>query len=471
MQDSDGKLYGGTPAILLGVSMLTSWAILRVTDRNILRRNSVISMLLLCAVVHYATGALFVSIAEEYVLPRLPEWTSIPAKRIPCLLTPYFTAPALASLLAGPKAGLAVGFGVISANLLSANADSAAQTIISGAAAASAIPLMIPSVRRRSHLLRVFVLGLLLQTAFSVLYMIFSYELWARYSPDGNLGSEIFTAIALQTLSAATAFVCTILVLPLFEHIFAATSNIRLNDFTDLGHKLLCELSLKAPGTYHHSIVVATLASAAAERIGANPILARAGAYFHDIGKLENPHFFVENAGGADNHATLSPSMSALVIMAHVKNGESYACNYNLPPRIKDIIKQHHGTTVVRFFYNKALEESKKNEAKGLSPIPIDESQFRYPGPTPQTREAAIVMIADSVEAASRSLAKPTPQAIENLVNRIAADKANDGQFDACPMTLEELAKIKRVFTNTLQSQLHKRIAYPSAEKFPGAKG
>jgi len=265
------------------------------------------------------------------------------------------------------------------------------------------------------------------------------------------------------------AYVATLLLLPILEHLFAATSNIRLNEFTDLGNPLLQRLSLEAPGTYHHCIVVATLAAAAADRIAANSLLARVGAYFHDIGKLTKPSFYSENIGAdrLNPHEGLSPNMSAVIIAAHVKEGIGMSIHYNLPPPIYDIIREHHGTSVMSWFLHKAKEEAKgktKNgDDKSSQPL-VDESQFRYPGPRPTTKEAAIVMLADSVEAASRSLDRPTRTNIENMVENIVNGKIKDEQLNSSPLTFLDVVSIKRSFANSLTNILHARVAYPKEE-------
>jgi cyclic-di-AMP phosphodiesterase PgpH len=260
-------------------------------------------------------------------------------------------------------------------------------------------------------------------------------------------------------LGGLLAAVVVSAVLPLLESIFKRTTDIKLLELASLNHPLLRQLIMHAPGTYHHSMLVGTLAEAAAEAVGANALLARVGSYYHDIGKVLTPEYFVENQAGRGNkHDRLSPSMSALIIMAHVKDGIKLAKEYKLPQRIIDMIPQHHGTNLITYFYNKAKELEDPTVQQ------VHEGDYRYPGPKPQTREAAIVMLADKVEAASRVLAEPTPQRISGLVQRIVSNIFMDGQLDECDLTLRDLQKINHAFARTLIAIYHHRVEYPAIE-------
>jgi putative nucleotidyltransferase with HDIG domain len=260
-------------------------------------------------------------------------------------------------------------------------------------------------------------------------------------------------------LGGVTAAVAVSAVLPLLESLFKLTTDIKLLELASLNHPLLRQLTMHAPGTYHHSMLVGTLAEAAAESIGANALLARVGSYYHDIGKMLTPEYFVENqAGRANKHDRLSPSMSALIIMAHVKDGIKLAKEYKLPQRIIDMIPQHHGTNLITYFYNKA------KELEDPSVQQVHEGDYRYPGPKPQTREAAIVMLADKAEAASRALTEPTPQRIAGLVQRTVSNIFMDGQLDECDLTLRDLQKISDAFVRTLLAIHHHRVEYPKVE-------
>ena len=250
--------------------------------------------------------------------------------------------------------------------------------------------------------------------------------------------------------------------LPFLERWFDIQTDISLLELSDANHPLLKELVQRAPGTYNHSINVASMAEAAADSIGANGLLCRVGAYFHDVGKLRKPEYFIENqAGGINRHDDLVPTMSTLVIIAHVKDGAEIAKTHRLPRRIIDLIEQHHGTTLVEYFYRRAeqqLEESGDEEAT------VDEADFRYPGPKPQTPEGAVIMLADAVESASRALRDPAPARIENLVTEIAKKKFDDGQFDECPITIEQLHAIERSLIKSLNAMYHARVKYPEPQ-------
>ena len=248
--------------------------------------------------------------------------------------------------------------------------------------------------------------------------------------------------------------------LPFIENLFGVVTDISLLELSDVSHPLLQELIQKAPGTYSHSNGVATIAETAADAIGANGLLCRVGAYYHDIGKLMKPHYFIENmtAGQTSRHESLNPAMSALVIIGHVKDGVELAHQHNLPDQLIDFIEQHHGTTLVEYFFHAAtrLAESQPDHR-----FDVQESAFRYPGPKPQTREAAVLMVADAVEGASRTLAEPTPKRIETLVHEIAMKRLLDGQFDESSLTLSELAIIEDSLTKSLIGIHHGRIKYP----------
>ncbi|MGC6427437.1 MAG: HD family phosphohydrolase [Akkermansiaceae bacterium] len=257
-------------------------------------------------------------------------------------------------------------------------------------------------------------------------------------------------------------------VLPILESIFDLTTEISWLELSDLNHPLLRRMQLEAPGTFHHSLIVAALAESAAEAVGADALKARVCAYFHDIGKLNKPEYFIENQGEGNPHDSLTPTMSSLIIVAHVKDGVDLAVKNKLNPAIIQVIQEHHGDSLVYYFYRKAQErlqaEETKNEEdpKNSDDLPkVDEKSFRYPGPIPQTRESGIISLADAVESASRTLTKPTPKKIRGLVNEIVLKRIRDGQLDACGLNLSELTEIRDVFAKTLRSILHSRIEYP----------
>ncbi len=244
--------------------------------------------------------------------------------------------------------------------------------------------------------------------------------------------------------------------IPVIESFFHYTTDIKLLELANLNSPLLRDLMVRAPGTYHHSVVVGNLVEAAAESINANPLLARVAAYYHDIGKASKPLYFIENQTGEENrHDRLTPSMSALILISHIKEGAELAREKHLGQPIIDIIRQHHGTGLIKFFYDRAKSQA---EASGQS---VDEKNFRYPGPKPQTREAGIVMLADCVEAASRTLHNPTPDRIQGMVQKMINNIFIDGQLDECELTLKNLHEIARSFNRILAGIFHHRVDYP----------
>ena len=270
-----------------------------------------------------------------------------------------------------------------------------------------------------------------------------------------HLGYE-FILVGINALSLLLAYP----LLWIFERIFDITTDLRLLELSDTNHPLLRMLSMRAPGTFNHSLMVANLAEAAADAIGANALLARVGALYHDVGKVTKPEYFVENQRPGENpHDKLTPHMSALIIASHVKEGLELGKQYGLPQAVLDFIATHHGTSRIEYFYRKALEQQKPDAP------PISEADFRYPGPKPFSKETAIVMLADSVEAATRSLEKPTRRKIEALIDNIFKARIEDGQLDEAPVTLAELKKIKEAFLNVLSGAYHFRVKYPDQDK------
>jgi putative nucleotidyltransferase with HDIG domain len=266
---------------------------------------------------------------------------------------------------------------------------------------------------------------------------------------------EIATNAAYALGNGFLSAVVTIGVLPFLEALFGLLTPIKLLELANPAHPLLRRLQLEAPGTYHHSIMVGNLAEAAAEAIGADALLVRVGTYYHDIGKLRRPAFFVENQMGIENpHERMTPSLSALTVSAHVRDGVELAREYGLPQAVADFIPQHHGTAMLTYFYHQALE-------RGDS---LDEGAFRYDGPKPQTPETAIVMLADAAEAAVRSLTQPTPDRIDEVVRRLIRERLEDGQLDECALTFRDLDRIALAFVRILAGMLHPRLEYPDLE-------
>jgi putative nucleotidyltransferase with HDIG domain len=276
-------------------------------------------------------------------------------------------------------------------------------------------------------------------------------------SRDFLLYNKFFFAYAVPLIS--NGLLCaaiTTVVLPIFEYLFKVVTNISLLELADFNHPLLKEMVAKAPGTYHHSLLVGNLAEAAANSIGANALFARIGAYYHDIGKIEKSAYFSENQTREESkHERLQSTMSKTIILSHVKEGIELAKKHRLNPLLIDFIAQHHGTSLTHYFYWRALQNMEGEDKK------VEEEVFRYPGPKPQKREIAIVLLADSVEAATRTLEEPTPSRIEEMVRKIINNKFIDGQLDECELTLKDLEKIAETFVRVLVAVYHPRIKYP----------
>ena len=285
--------------------------------------------------------------------------------------------------------------------------------------------------------------------------------------PWRALGWQSAVAVGSGVVTALLAM----LVLPVFQSLFRITTDISWLELSDLNHPLLKRLTIEAPGTYHHSLVVANLAEAAAEAIGANATMCRVCAYFHDIGKLVKPDYFTENMRRDRNpHDELAPTMSALIIIAHVKEGVDLALKHGLNQEVIDVIQQHHGTSLVFYFYKRALQQQDDARAGGKimnmreEDLPeVRAESFRYPGPRPQTREGAIISLADSIESASRSLERITPQKIDQLISDIIQQRLVDGQLKECDPTMRDLEQVAESFKHTLQSMMHTRVSYPGA--------
>ena len=288
-----------------------------------------------------------------------------------------------------------------------------------------------------------------------MLYISFAYVVFIYFAESLRLSSPS-AVLSLSGYGLFNGFISPILtigLLPIFESIFDVSTDITLLELSDLNRPLLKRLALEAPGTYHHSIIVANLAEAGAKAIAANVLLARVGAYYHDIGKIEKPEYFVENQTGSRNkHEKLVPSMSALILESHVKEGVEMAREANLPDSVVDFIQEHHGTTLMRYFYNKALEQGGTQDL-------MDE--YRYPGPRPRSKETAIVMLADAVEAASRTLDDPKPSRIKSLTKKIIDSKLQAGELADSNLTFRELSAIQQSFMPVLISVFHPRVEYP----------
>lgn len=279
----------------------------------------------------------------------------------------------------------------------------------------------------------------------------------------GMISSNNIKEILIQTGYTAIGIllsgILAVGLLPFFESIFDVVTNIKLLELSNPNQPLMKKLLMEAPGTYHHSMMVANLAEAAAEAVGGNPVVARVGAYYHDIGKTKRPYFFGENQMGKENpHDKITPNLSTLIILSHTKDGLEMAREHKIPKVIQDMIEQHHGTTLVKYFYYKLKNSSDKPEE-------IKEEDFRYPGPIPSFKESGILMLSDSVEAAVRSINEPTKGKIEEMVNNIINDKLNSRQLVNCDLTLKDIETIRKTFLKTLDGIYHHRIEYPTEKK------
>jgi putative nucleotidyltransferase with HDIG domain len=385
------------------------------------------------------------------------------------LIAPYAFAPLVLSVLLGRNHGLyASVFVSLWSSILFGKVD--APLLVCGLISGFTAVYLTLQVRRRSRLIRAgFGVGVaiwLLSLTFGIIGPI------DLFSPSGNdwkmIGIQSALAIGNGILTA------TIVggILPILEHLFQITTDISWLEASDLNHPLLRRMTIEAPGTYHHSLVVANLAESAAEAIGANATLCRVCSYFHDVGKLVKPDYYTENMNFERNpHDDLAPTMSALIIIAHVKEGVDLGLKHGLNRRIVDIIQEHHGTSLVYYFYKRALQQQDDARTGGKimnlreGDVPeVREETFRYSGPRPQTKESAIISLADMVESASRSLEKPTPQKIEQLVTDLIGQRIADGQLVECDLTLADLNMIAERFRFTLMTMLHSRIAYPKQD-------
>jgi cyclic-di-AMP phosphodiesterase PgpH len=390
-------------------------------------------------------------------------------KEFGVLLIPFALAPLVLSVLLGKNLGLyAAVFVSLWSSILFRGVDAflLVMSLISGCIAV----FVTIQVRRRSRLLRA---GVYVGLATWILAVSFGI-IAIPWLPFDNIDLTMFMK---QSAAAILVGVITAMVvsgaLPMLEAAFQITTDMSWLEIADRNHPLLLRLSLEAPGTWHHSDVVADLAEAAANKIGANGTMCRACAYFHDIGKLIKPNYFSENIVGDENpHDDLTPTMSALIIISHVKEGVDLALKYGLNRHIIDVIQQHHGTSMVAYFYKRAIQQQQDAREGGKimnireEDIPdVRQESFRYSGPRPQFKESGIISLADAVESASRSLEKPTPQKIEQLVTDIVSKRIAAGQLDDCDLTLRELKIISETFRFTLQNMLHTRIRYPKDEE------
>lgn len=468
--DSDLKesltLFGRV--MLVMAMVLASLIYIRIEDPETLRSNVRCGLLALVVIVNLALVRANYSLGGAEFFVRDGSWAST----LP-YIAPTAFAPLIVAILIDAGSGIFMALlisiftGVIYGNRL----DLLVLTFLSSLVAI----YFGRDARRRGRLVRAAGAGGLTIAASAALIGI------ANQTPLDTLVRQMVAGLGTGILTG----IGVVGLLPILESLFKRTTDITLLELTDYNHPLLRQMQLEAPGTYHHSLVVAQLSENAANAIGANPLIARVSALFHDVGKTLNPQYFGENQRDRTNpHLELAPAESARLIKQHVPDGVELALRHQLPRTVIDVIQQHHGTTLVRYFYQRAIEESRApfvtiTTRKRGGPVeitnpgatapfiapPPDELPFRYDGPKPQCKESAIISLADGVEATTRSLRQVRAEDLQETINRIVADRIADGQLDEAPLTLEEITKIKNSFQFTLLNMLHSRVAYPTPEK------
>lgn len=388
-------------------------------------------------------------------------------------LVPTAFAPLLITTLLGVRAGIFVV--IFQSILIAILVENSFQMLIIGLLTGFVAVYYTRDVRKRSDLIKagvwVGLTSLLCSCAFIYIQGIDFSSLWTAGFNSPELSAPFIQASWGVAIGLFTAFVVGG-ILPVFENVFKITTNISWLELSDFNHPLLKQMAIRAPGTYHHSLNVANLSESAAEAIGANALQCRVCSYFHDIGKMVKPEYFIENSNIQTNpHNKLTPQMSALIITSHVKEGVDMALKYKLSKEIIDVIREHHGTSVIAYFFHRAKRQSEdaligsRILELNCEDVPqVDENTYRYPGPKPHTRESAVISICDSVEAASRCLQKPTAQRIEELIEGIIQSRIEDGQLDESDLTLKELGIIRDRLVFMMTNMMHARINYPKEE-------
>ncbi len=430
-------------------------------------RNSRLALLFGVLLLHLTVVKFILTTADGIKAPSLGGMTVEERISMWKHVAPYALAPLTLSVLLGRNLGV---FAAIFASLWSfvVYPKSDARLLVTSLICGFVAVFVTLEVRRRSRLVRA---GIYVGIATWILAATFGKIgpiLWE------SLADTHWRIIGWQSVAAIGSGLGTALLvggaLPLLESGFRVTTNITWLELADLNHPLLRRMTIEAPGTYHHSLVVAQLAEAAAEAIGANPSMARVGAYFHDIGKLVKPEYFTENTRyGRSPHDDLAPTMSALIIIAHVKEGVDLALKHGLNQEVIDVIQQHHGTSLVFYFHKRAQQQNEDARQGGKimnireEDIPeVREESFRYPGPKPQTREGAIVSLSDCAESATRSMERVTPQKVDQLIDDLIRQRLVDGQLSECDLTMRELGVVADSLKHSLHSMMHGRVAYPS---------
>ncbi|HYP16645.1 MAG TPA: HDIG domain-containing protein [Opitutus sp.] len=459
--DENLILFGRVLLVLAMV--LASIIYIRLEDPETLLSNVRLSLLALVVIINLALVRAVYELGGAEFFVRDGSWAST----LP-YVAPTAFAPLIVAILidAGSAIFMALLISIFTGVIYGNRLDLLVLTFIASLVAI----FFCRDARQRGRVVRAAGAGGLTVAAFAVLIGIADQtpsEILLRQGVAG-LGIGLATGIAVVGL------------LPVLESLFKRTTDITLLELTDYNHPLLRRMQLEAPGTYHHSLVVAQLAENAANAIGANPLIARVCSLFHDVGKTANAAFFGENQrDGVDPHSQRDPATSARIIKQHVTDGVELALKYHLPTAVIDAIEQHHGTTLVRYFYQRAVAQSRTpfppettagaTAPRGDQAPAVPEAAYRYDGPRPQTKESAIISLADGVEAASRSLRQTTPAQLTELIDRIIGERIEDGQLDEAPLTFIEIARIKGSFQFTLLNMLHGRVAYPPAAETPPA--
>jgi putative nucleotidyltransferase with HDIG domain len=424
------------------------------------KRNRAIAITAVSILLNLLIIRIIMEIGESAFADTRPSLSMLP------YVAPYALAPILVAVLVGGAPAVlsalivSVIFGIIQNNSVEFILIAFLSGVIGG--------YISNNIRKRSKLVRAgLIAGITAGLAGAAIGLLSGFSLTL-------IGQQTIVALMVGLLTGVLA----VGLLPIFEQIFKITTEITLLELTDFNHPLLRRMQIEAPGTYHHSLMVANLSENAAAAIGASPLLCRVCCLFHDIGKLVKPEYFTENQRDRSNpHDEKNPSMSALVIKAHVKEGVEMARKEKLPRVIKDVIRQHHGTTLIQYFYHQAQEKEKQSntplsQAEKVtnkkdseeSAKKVDESTYRYDGPKPEFKESAIIFFADSVEAASRSLKKVSQPNVEELIDQIFKNRIEDGQLDKCPLTFHELNLIRKSFIYTVLNMQHARIEYPKSK-------
>ncbi len=433
--------FTGT-ALVIFILLVLAWICVQKYDVNFLSSQKNVTLfviLLLTQVVLLKMGILFSQVLHE-------TFRGIPLHSFYYVI-PFCSASLLAAVLLGRSSAVLMAiFSAVLTGLILPNHINFSLIALSGGVLAA---IRWKEYRRRTSVLIVaLILGLL------------GAALALGFSMQEGFGAVIaqWTDVPIALLGGLSNVIIVAGAMPLLESIFKLTTDMRLLELADQNHPLLRKMVVSAPGTYHHSLLVGNLAEEASEAIGANPLLTRVGAYFHDIGKMMKPEYFIENQGRENRHDRLKPNMSALVLISHVKEGVELARSHQLPREIIDLIRQHHGTSLIQFFYEKAKKQNGDD---------VTEEIFRYPGPRPQTREAGILMLADMVEAATHSLSDHSLGRLSALVDRIVQSAFVEGQLDNCSLTLRDLSNIQDAFMRVLVGIHHHRIHYPGQEDAP----